>query len=351
MSESVLLKSILEVSDYDKRAAKCDVTLLTLDEELQSVEAQLNDLMLNDPDFTESDDFKKLTRNKARLMKESKALGSYKVELAELLAAQNLPVLQPPVSGSPGGDTAAPIYHPPNLSSSESMYGSFPSPQPLPSYPTMPFPNQLANTSSAYTLPGQPQVGLSYPHQVSHHSPSHGQEVPVSSTYQAVASGRDVYPKPTHSRASYPAQESFSHAPLANSTIDHSSILPQWQMAPSMAVSQPTSQAPPYPPPRYQNTNFNNSNTMGFAPQSSYANAPSGIAAPSSYAMGYNPYAPQDALVFGGAGLNTPVAQEHGSPHMPEGHNTGHMRDPAHPSPLSRPSSAPVMPGQGAFAG
>lgn len=338
MSESTLLRSILEESNYEKRAAKCDVRLLTLDEELQAVEVQVNDLLLNNPDCIESEDFKKLTRNKARLMKETEALSTYKKELADLMAAEAPHT--PNFSGDPSQTTQ--IFHPPNLSSPESVYGSYQSQQVSAPYPAVSSPNQIYS-SAPFTSPTHLQLGFSYPHQASH-SPVHVQE-PIASS-QTVP-GRSVYGKP-QAHVSYHspnAQESLAHIMQtgANSSVDQTSILPQWQMNPSMmasSVARPTVTQPlPYPAPRYQHGDYSNS-AVNFSTPLSYTQT--GIA------------------VFGTPGPNTPVAQEHGMtfaapPHLGESHSSGDITAQSHPG-LSRLSSAPTLPGhgntdQGAFIG
>ena len=267
MSESSLLKAVLAESNYEKRAAKCDIRLLTLDEELQEVEGRLNDLMLNSEDFTESADFITLNRSKAVLMKERQALRNYKQELAELMAAEPSHVSDP----SGNLDRVPQIFHPPPLSSSPSPLGSFSSPSALSHYPP----------AASLSQPS-PQLGFSYPHQASL-SPVHSQEPPPPhhvSAYQqqqqSLASPpRDVYGLTPQSHMGHhtpSTQESLVQS--TNSSVDRSSILAQWQMNPSVPAAGSAgareSQPPLYSSPRYQHANApssaNSPSQLGFVP-------------------------------------------------------------------------------------
>ena len=267
MSESSLLKAVLAESNYEKRAAKCDIRLLTLDEELQEVEGRLNDLMLNSEDFTESADFITLNRSKAVLMKERQALSNYKQELAELMAAEPSHVSDP----SGNLERSPQIFHPPPLSS-PSPLGSFSSSPALSHYPPATSPSQPS-----------PQLGFSYPHQASL-SPVHSQEPPPPpphvSAYQQqqqslASSPRAVYGLTPQSHIGHHApstQESLVQS--TNSSVDRSSILAQWQMNPSVPAAGSfgarESQPPLYSPPRYQHSNApgsaNSPGQLGFVP-------------------------------------------------------------------------------------
>ena len=236
MSESSLLKAVLAESDYEKRAAKCDIRLLTLEEDMQELESQLNELMLNEPDFTECDEFLVLNRRKARLMKEHKALSQYKEELAGLMSVE--PIHRAEAHGS---ENPVPhIFHPPPLSSSSQ--------------------SPLSTSASAYHLaPTLP--GLGYSHQASRSAPNLDPTIDPNSALLKGFSGNIP-----HSQVSYPAggQESVPPSAVANtnSSVDRSSLLPQWQMIPSTTSICPgevVNQSPYYPPPRYQEGNFSNS--------------------------------------------------------------------------------------------
>lgn len=310
MSESSLLKAVLAESDYEKRAAKCDIRLLTLDEDLKEVEAKLNGLMLNTSDFIESPDFMTFNRHKARLMKEHQALSNYKQELADLMAAE------PPRASHNSSDSTQ-IYHPPPLSSSP--YSSYPSPQVSGLHPVAP-------------TPIQQQLGFSYPHQASL-SPSHTHESATVSAYQQPPQvQRGVHGNFAQSHISYyspNAQESMNQTTMAaiNSSVDRSSILPQWQMNPNVcAAPQPPvsqrNQPPFHPPPIYQSGNMSNNST--------------------SQQMYVSPVAIGQVAQFSPMGQGRPVAQQPSGPHFPHSHSSQDFMEMGQQQDLNRPSSAPV---------
>ncbi|KAL8619465.1 hypothetical protein ACOMHN_011816 [Nucella lapillus] len=289
--ESSLLKDVLAEADFEKRAAKCDVRLLALEEECAEVEGRLQHLMLTAEDVTECADFRTLTRRKARLLKEQRTLRDYRSELAQLMAAP-----LPSSSSSPR------VFHPPPL-------------------PPSPFPSPTQHQ----------RLGFSYPHQASQ-SPQESAYAPPQGGQGALPPLPSPSPSPAMQESTCPPQglgvgggiHLVSGSSGLGSGVDHSSLLPQWQMVPSTPTLT-TIHNPLYSAtaaPRYQQGDLPSSALYG------RHQLPGGPA--------WGPRG-DDSLFGPGGQAGVSVAQEHGlPPHLPP-----HL-PPSSTPPGNRPHQPPL---------
>ncbi|XP_052816593.1 uncharacterized protein LOC128243102 isoform X2 [Mya arenaria] len=78
---SSLLPKILDISDHHKRHSKLEILIMDLNEDLHAWDKTLNEIMLEDPNFFNNDNYQTLTRRKRKHLQEITELDKYKTEL------------------------------------------------------------------------------------------------------------------------------------------------------------------------------------------------------------------------------------------------------------------------------
>lgn len=209
---SPLLSRVIAESNYEKRAAKCEIHLMALKEELQEVDDALNALMLNNDEFCELEEFRSLNKRKAMLIREYNTLSQYKQELAKIIDSGVYGVCR----NDP--DMSSEVFHPP----------AFVSPSTILVKPQISdLSTQLQSQVDFLQQGSQPPLKKQEQSVFPSHSPRHVALTPGNIKQSDFS--QNVLPCLENVDENCASGDS-------RSSVDRRSILPQWKMDPSGLV-------------------------------------------------------------------------------------------------------------------
>ena len=220
---SKLLAKIMAIPDLEKRQSKCEVNILTLEEEMAEIEEELNRVVEEDENFHENLEFSTLNRKKGMLMREKLTLQKYKEEVDRMIQVRGSQLATGQTSDSQN------VFYPPAVIANSSTSSVATNPLQSfskPSYSGIGVSSEASVGKSSLGDDPQSMYFSCGPLQSSVHPPMTGQNlqqitgVPISSVQQ--------------------------HIPVSQQTLGPQQV-PTSQYMPSQTVSNLTSQYPSVP--------------------------------------------------------------------------------------------------------